>query len=96
MCKLNLITPIKLAHTLSLSLTHSLTQGSDIVMRILHKKELGCCATSAAVLKEEESHVNSNTRKDTAFWELLGGKKSVKGKEGKREESEPIDVLLWV
>ena len=59
---------------------HSLLtpQGSDIVMRILHKKELGCCATSAAVLKEEDSSVNANTRKDNAFWEVLGGKKAVK------------------
>lgn len=57
----------------------SSSQGSDIVMRILHKKELGCCATSAAVLKEEEASVNANTRKDTAFWELLGGSRSVKG-----------------
>ena len=48
-------------------------------MRILHKKELGCCATSAAVLKEEDSSVNANTRKDNAFWEVLGGKKAVKG-----------------
>lgn len=50
-------------------------------MRILHKKELGCCATSVAVLKEEESAINSNTRKDIAFWELLGGKRGVKGKD---------------
>jgi hypothetical protein len=47
-------------------------------MRILHKKELGCCATSAAVLKEEDSSVNANTRKDNAFWEVLGGKKAIK------------------
>ena len=60
--------------------THPLTpQGSDIVMRILHKKELGCCATSPAVLKEEDSSVNANTRKDNAFWEVLGGKRAVKG-----------------
>ncbi len=49
-----------------------------MVMRILHKKELGCHATSAAVLKEEERAVNENTKKNTEFWDMLGGKKGVK------------------
>ena len=47
-------------------------------MRVLHKKELGCQATQSVTLKEEESKINQNTRKDATFWELLGGKKGVK------------------
>ena len=47
-------------------------------MRILHKKELGCHASTAAVLKEEEQ-AKQDSRKDLNFWELLGGKRAVKG-----------------
>ncbi len=47
-------------------------------MRILHKKELGCHATSPAVLKEEERAVNENTKKNTDFFDMIGGKKGVK------------------
>ena len=51
-----------------------------MVMRILHKKELGCHAKSAVVLKEEER--TTNEKKINVFWELLGGKKGVKCKLG--------------
>ncbi len=57
---------------------HLALQGSDVVMRILHKKELGCHATSPAVLKEEERAVNENTKKNTDFFDMIGGKKGVK------------------
>ena len=50
-----------------------------MVMRILHKKELGCKATSAAVMKEEEESSNLNTKKFDDFWELIGGKTKIKG-----------------
>ena len=49
-------------------------------MRILHKKELGCQATAAAVLKEEEREINENSKKSNDFWDMLGGKKGVKCK----------------
>ena len=54
-------------------------QGSDVVMRILHKPELGCQAKQPYVIKEEEASVQEKTKKFAAFWELLGGKKGVKG-----------------
>ena len=59
--------------------THTHSQGSDVVMRILHKKELGCHATTAVTLKEEDEKINQNTRKEVTFWDKLGGKKAVKG-----------------
>ena len=59
--------------------THTHSQGSDVVMRILHKKELGCHATTAVTLKEEDEKINQNTRKEVTFWDMLGGKKAVKG-----------------
>ncbi len=49
-----------------------------MVMRIIHKKELGCKATSATVLKEEDRASNLNSKRDEKFWELLGGKTGVK------------------
>ena len=58
---------------------HTHSQGSDVVMRILHKKELGCHATTAVTLKEEDEKINQNTRKDLIFWDMLGGKKAIKG-----------------
>ena len=69
--------PPQHTHTHTHTLTHS--QGSDVVMRILHKKELGCHATTAVTLKEEDEKMNLNTRKDLMFWDILGGKKTVKG-----------------
>ena len=47
-------------------------------MRILHKKELGCNATTAGMLKEEDRAATDNTKKSNEFWEMLGGKKGVK------------------
>jgi len=41
--------------------THT-TQGSDVVMRILHKKELGCHAMTAVMIKEEDKE-SQNSRK---------------------------------
>ena len=66
-------------HTHTHTHTHTHSQGSDVVMRILHKKELGCHATTAVTLKEEDEKMNLNTRKDLMFWDILGGKKTVKG-----------------
>ena len=45
-------------------------------MRIIHKKELGCKATSAMVIKEEDR--NQNSKRADSFWEMIGGKKPVK------------------
>lgn len=55
-------------------------QGSDIVMRIIHKKELGCKVTTATLLKEEERSLNLNSKRYDDFWGLIGGKKAVKCK----------------
>ena len=49
-----------------------------MVMRILHKKELSCHATSVAVFKEEDNAINRNSKKFNAFWDLLGGNDGVK------------------
>jgi len=47
-------------------------------MRILHKKELGCHATTAAMIKEEDKE-NQNSRKGLVLWRLSEGKKTNKG-----------------
>ena len=53
-------------------------QGSDVVMRIVHKKELGCQAMAPVVIKEEVRE--AVTAKVDKFWSLLGGKKGIKCK----------------
>ena len=49
-----------------------------MVLRIMHKKELGCQATAPVVIKEEVRE--SGSAKTDRFWQLLGGKKGVKCK----------------
>ena len=76
-----LVTHLTHAHAYTYTHTHTHThtiQGSDVVMRILHKKELGCHATTAVMIKEEDKE-NQNSRKGLVFWETLGGKKTIKG-----------------
>ena len=53
-------------------------------MRVIHKKELGCQATTPVVIKEEVRD-SVGTAKTEKFWQLLGGKKGVKCEEGGRE-----------
>ena len=53
-------------------------QGSDVAIRIVHKKELGCQATAPVVIKEEVRE--SGSTKIDKFWQLLGGKRGVKCK----------------
>jgi hypothetical protein len=62
-------------------------RGSDVVMRIVHKKELGCQAMAPVVIKEEVRE-NATSAKIDRFWKLLGGKKGVKS-----SESVPNDDL---
>ena len=50
-----------------------------MVMRIVHKKELGCQAMAPVVIKEEVRE-NATSAKIDRFWKLLGGKKGVKCK----------------
>lgn len=51
-------------------------QGAEIVQRIHQKKELGCKAATYHTIEEGKS-----SAKESAFWEILGGRKPSHGKQ---------------